>query len=378
MNEKKITTWEAACIITGYGIGGGVLAMPYLAAKNGIPASLLILAAAFAASLLLHLMIADIALKSGNDCQIVSVFSRFLFRGKWKKPLTAVFFVLMAVVLCANLAAYVAGAADVICGLFPALPPAAAKLLFYLAAAVVVLFGLKAVAVSEKVMVAIIFGLMAVLGVFSVLRARNPLPLAAGSFRDALAYFGMAMLAFAAFFSVPQVVSGLGGDRKRIRTSVLLGLGNNLVIMIVVIFCSLLASEEITEVGMVGWSAGIGKWAQVVGSVFTMVAMITTYWSISLALGDIIREQTRLGSRLCWIISTVPSLLVALLNLGDFLDFLELAGGAIAILVAIMVVPCYLNAKKEIPGSLLGRADCVPVTVFVIVAYILMAAGNLI
>jgi hypothetical protein len=36
MKSKQLTVWEAACIVTGYGIGGGVLAMPYLTAKNGV------------------------------------------------------------------------------------------------------------------------------------------------------------------------------------------------------------------------------------------------------------------------------------------------------------------------------------------------------
>jgi len=66
MNNKKLTVWEAACIITGYGIGGGVMAMPYLAAKNGVILSLLVLLLSFAASYVLHLMIAELSVKSGT------------------------------------------------------------------------------------------------------------------------------------------------------------------------------------------------------------------------------------------------------------------------------------------------------------------------
>ena len=40
--KKQLTTWEAACIITGYGIGAGVLSMPYMAARNGLILSTLI------------------------------------------------------------------------------------------------------------------------------------------------------------------------------------------------------------------------------------------------------------------------------------------------------------------------------------------------
>lgn len=376
MEKKSISVWEAACIITGYGIGGGVLAMPYLAAKNGIIAAGLILLAAFGASFVLHLMIADVASKCGGGAQIVSVFSRFLFRGRAKALLTVLFFALMAVVLCANLAAYIAGAAEVVEGLLP-LGRVAAMLLFYVLAASVVLFGLKAVAVSEKLMVTAIFAIIGLLAVCSLGAQPHPLPLALGTGKDMLAFFGMAMLAFSAFFSIPQAVEGLGSDEKKVKKAIFLGLGNNFVLILVITLCALYASQEVTPVAMVGWSAGIGPWAAVVGSLFTILAMLTTYWSISLALSSIVMEQTRLGSRLCWCLATLPSLLLALLPIGGFLDFLEVAGGAIAILVAVMVVPTFGRALKEIPGSMLGRFSGRLTQGLVILAYLLMAVGSL-
>jgi amino acid permease len=374
---RQITVWEAACIITGYGIGGGVLAMPYLANKNGIVTAFVILLAAFFMSLLLHLMIADLALKCDDGNQIVSVFSRFLFRGRAKKPLTAAFLILMAVVLCTNLAVYISGASSVLTQMLP-IPPVAAELIFYILAASVVALGLKAVAVSEKIMVTVIFAIIAVLAVFSLTAKLHPLPLAAGSVKDALAYYGVAMFSFSAFFSIPQAVEGLGKDESSIKKAVFLGLGNNLVLIIVITLCALAASNKVTQVGMIGWSAGIGSWASYAGGIFTLLAMLTTYWSISLALSDIIGEQLKLNSTVCWLLATAPSLVLALLNSGGFLDFIEIAGGAIAIIVAVMVVPTYRRAQKEIPGSVLGRASTLPFQILVVIAYVLMAVGNLI
>ena len=282
--KKKLTTWEAACIITGYGLGAGVLSMPWLAQKNGVPLSFLILTLALAASCLLHLMIAELTIQNGNSGQVIQCLSRFLWRGKLKSLMTVSFFVLMALILLTNLAAYIAGAAEVLEGLLP-ISALGAKLLFYAAAAAVVLFGLKAVGVSEKLAVTAIFAMVAVLAAASVLHIRNPLPLAPGSGNQALAYYGMAMFAMAAFFSVPQAVEGLEGDVTRIRRAVFLGIFQNYLLIVVITLCALLASTRVTEVAMVGWSQGIGLWAQIVGSLFTVMAMLTTYWSLSLALG---------------------------------------------------------------------------------------------
>ena len=375
--KTRLSVWEAACIITGYGIGGGVLAMPYLAEKNGIIAAGLLLIGAFAVSFVLHMMIADTVMKCGEGSQIVAIFSRFLFKGRWKNLLTALFFVLMAVVLCSNLAAYIAGAAELLVEMLP-VSDLAAKVIFYVLAASVVLFGLKAVAVSEKLMVGLIFAIIALLAVSSFRVELRPLPTAFGSGKAMLAYFGMAMLAFSAFFSIPQAVEGLGGDEEKIKKAVFLGLGNNFVLIVVVTLCALMASKEVTEVAMAGWAAGIGQWAIYAGGIFTLLAMITTYWSISLALSDIVREQTGMGAKLCWLLATAPSLALALLNLGGFLDFLELAGGAIAIIVAVLVVPTYRNSLRELPGSMLGPLSKTGGQIFVVLGYVLMAVGNLV
>lgn len=374
--EKKLTTWEAACIITGYGIGGGVLSLPYLAQRNGILISLLILVAAFAASYVLHLMIADLALKTDDGGQIIACLSKFLFRGKLKNVLTVSFFVLMLAILCTNLTGYITGAEEIIVGLLN-IPPIVAKLIFYIVAASVVLLGLKAVGVSEKIAMAVIFALIGVLAAASFFAPANPVPLVKLDLNGALAFYGMAMFSLAAFFSVPQAVVGLGGDRQKIRKAVFLGFLNNFVIIVVICFCAMYASKEVTSVAMIGWSAGIGLWAQIIGSVFTVLAMLTTYWSLSLALADIVRETVHWNRSLSWLVATLPSLVLALFNLGNFMEFMRLAGGLISIIVAVMTIPAFMNARREVPGSILkhnGNAVCI----IIIIAYVLMGIGNVV
>ena len=377
MKNKQLTIAESACIITGYGIGGGVMAMPYLAQRNGVLVSLFILAAAFLASFVLHVMIAELVVKSGGGSQIIEVFSRYLFRGKYKKLLTLAFFVIMALVLFTNLAAYISGAAEIISELL-GISLWLSRLLFYVAAASVVLFGLKAVGVSETLAVGIIFLLVGLLACFSLLHIRNPLPVKAGSLTEGLAYFGMAMFAFSAFFSVPQAAAGLGGDGKKVRKAVFLGLLNNVILITVITVCALLSSAQVTEVAMIGWSRGIGSWAEIVGSLFTILAMLTTYWSISLALADIVEEQLKLSKRICWVIATLPSLALTFAGLGGFMEFMRLAGGLIAILIALMVVPAFGKASREPGGSLLGRWGGGWMQVLIIIAYLLMAVGNVV
>ena len=115
-----------------------------------------------------------------------------------------------------------------------------------------------------------------------------------------------------------------------------------------------------------------------IGSVFTILAMITSYWAISLALADITEEQIKKDKRICWAIATLPSLLLTFVNLGGFMEFMRIGGGLIGILIAILVIPAYRKSLKDPVESVLGHRCGTVVQVLVIIAQILMAVGNVV
>ena len=373
--KKKLTVWQATCIITGYGVGSGIMTLPYLVNRAGLVWSAVILVAAFFFSYCMHMMLAELTIGSGHGAQVVAIFKKYLFRGKHGNIFVILLFVLTALVLITNLAAYVAGGAEIL--ETAGLPPLVAKLIFYVVAAAVVFFGLKVLGISETISVAIIMGIIAVLAIASLFNLNNPFVITTGAPSEILAFFGMAMFSFVAFFSIPQAVEGLEGDKVKVRKAILTGLGLNFAFMVVVIVCALASSARITELGMIGWSEGIGLWAQVFGSVFIILAMLTTYWSISLALSDIIREQLKWNKHICWILATLPSLLLVLFNFGSFLEIMRTAGGLIAILIAFLVVPAFRRCRREsgkllLPDALAGT----PMQIVVLVAFLLMAVGS--
>ena len=73
-----------------------------------------------------------------------------------------------------------------------------------------VFFGLKVLGVSEAASISAIMVIIGVLAVASLLNWHNALPWGVvGAPNQLLAFFGMAMFSFVAFFSVPQAVEGL-------------------------------------------------------------------------------------------------------------------------------------------------------------------------
>ncbi len=387
--ENRLSFVEATAIIAGYGIGGGVLALPYLIARNGLAASALIVAAAYAASLILHLYIAELATGDGSGNQIVELFKKYLFTGKFGPAFTWAFFAIMGIVFLTNLAAYVAGGNAVLAQALGLQPPWGA-VLFYLLAASVAALGLKALGRAEKWAVIGMATLFLVLGAASAIsRIRAGAPSMAwqaslralpASANGILALFGMAMFCFAAFFSVPQAALGLRDRPRLIGKAVALGLGINGFLIVLVTALSLISSDTVTEIATVAWARALGPWAELIGAAFVILAMLTSYWSISFALSTIVQERLRAPRLLAWFLATAPTLALALLGLGGFMDFMRTAGGGIAILIALLFLPAYSRYRrtKSAAAILPAALDKGYALWLIAISYILMAIGSVV
>ncbi len=377
--NKELTYIEASSVIAGYGIGGGIMAVPYLISRTGMWSALLVLVVAYAVSVALHLMIAELAAGDGRGSQIVELFDRYLFTGKRGPLLTWIFFVIMGIVFLTNLTAYVSGGGEVLSA-GAGVPQWLGNILFYAAAAFIAAMGLKVLGVAEKWAVILMTGLFVVLSaatLFVPLRLPDiPNRMDTGT----LALYGMLMFCFASFFSVPQAAAGLSRKPRLIPLAVITGIGINLVLILLVSFMAILASKEVTEIAVVGWSAVIGNWAGICGTVFVVLAMLTSYWSISFALATIVRERTKWGTFPAWALATIPTLVLSLLGLGGFLSFMRTAGGGIAVLVAVLLVPTYRRYRKtrSAPAILPEWFFRPAVEWTAAVGYILMAVGSLV
>jgi len=383
LKAKKLTTFEAACIVAGNGIGGGLMALPFLAQHTGWLGTTLVLCFAYLVTIVLHFMVADMLLAAKNGSGILSIFSELLFKGKLKTPLTVGFFVLLFITLLFNLSAYIAGGADIISDV-TGLPLAVSMIILYAFAAIIPILGLKALGLSEKATVLVMIAAAFALSLVSFVRGDNPLPMLPIGANAVVALYGLAMFSFSALFSVPQAVEGLKRNPRAIKTSIIVGVGINLCMSLVICFSSLYASQLVTEVAIVGWSAALGAPIRLIGSVLVLGAMITSYWAISLALSDMVCEQFN-AKRLKWlvyIISTLPCLLLAMFSGATFTSFIGIAGGAVAVIIALLLLPAYKIACKLSDDKgmwVMARPfrGAVWLTLFIGVCYILMAVGSL-
>lgn len=393
MRSRRNAVFKAASVVAGNGIGSGVMAIPYYVVHTGVLGGVLAFAAAYIVSVLMHLMIAEMILHTKDTSDILAIFNNYLFRGRSGKIIRLVFFILLVVVLIANLSAYISGASEIVTGIFP-VSCVSAKIIFFVFAAVVVFAGLGAVCTGEAVSVSLMAIILLLMSIFSALHTGNGTDIKmCGNIKEWAAAYGMIMFSFSAIFAVPQVVKYLsaptaegntdlqvfsdGETKKDIKRAIWLGLLINLVLSVTVAVCTVITSGEVTEIAIVGWAQAVGGAVMIAGSVFIIFAMLTSFWSIGLAVADIVAGGIRVRREISFALATVPALILTLLSGSSFTDYLKLVGGAVAIIIALMAVPSFLICMKEgeSEGIMYQKGNRI-IAVFVFIMYVVMAVGS--
>ena len=376
-SESKLTFFEATSIIVGHGVGSGILSVPFLASRNRWYDILWIILLVYGINLVMHFMIAELSYNNGG-AQFIKCFEKELFVGRMKKAATWFAFGLLGFSVVVNVSGFIAGASAVFEAWF-GLPSAAGMLLFYVLAASVVYIGMKLVGICEKIAVFSMVGVIGILFIATLISDVSPLPASFVSASNLLALYSMVSFSLSAVMSVPQVVKGLNGDRNQIMGSIAAGTGINVGLILLITFMTLLgAGSGVTENGaLVDLSLHLGGWVSIIGYIFSLLALATSFWANTLNLRDIVNEQTGWGVKKSWLAASLPCLVIALIGVESFVGFTRLAG-VVQVLTGIGIIIAYNRSRKHEGSSLIcGRLGTIPFQVIVVVSSLLSTIVSL-
>ena len=374
-SEAQFTTFEAISMIVGNSIGTGIIAVPYLAVRNSMWDVVWMVAFAYIVNVILHLIIAELSYNNGG-VQLVKSFEGELFRGKMKKIFSWIMFIVYGLAIMVGVSGNINGGAQIFVNWF-GLPLWAAQLIYYLIAGSVVFMGMKAVGIAQKYSVALLLIIVAVMTAGTFLRPLNTLYTAPFHINNLLALYSMVVFATSANQAVIQVVKGLNGDSKRIRKTIFTGFGLSSLFVLVVTLTVLLGTKGAVDKELAYMQLGesIGGWALILAGIFSLFALLTTFWSNTLALRDVVHEQVGTGNRVSWLIATVPCILFAIFGVSSFIVLTRIMSGVV-VLVSIMLVLTYGKSRKKVGSSpICGIFGTVPFQVLMMVSTIVSAVG---
>lgn len=376
-SEARLTTFEAISMIVGNSIGTGIIAVPYLATRNSMLDVVWMVGLAYIINVILHLIIAELSYNNGG-AQLVKSFEGELFHGTMKKVFSWFVFVVYGLAIMVGVSGNINGGAQIFVNWFD-LPLPAAQVLYYLLAGSVVFMGMKAVGIAQKYAVVLLMGIVAVMTIATLLRPLNALYAAPFHLNNLLALYSMIVFATSANQAVIQVVKGLAGNAKKIRGTIFIGFGLSSLFVLVVTMSVLLGTKtDINkELAYMQLGESLGSWAVILAGIFSLFALLTTFWSNTLALRDVVHEQIGIGNRLSWLLATILCVLFAVFGVSSFIVLTRVMSGVV-VLVSIMLVLTYGKSRRKAGTSpICGMIGTVPFQVLMVLSTIVSAVGAL-
>lgn len=377
-SEANLTTFEAISMIVGHSIGTGIIAVPFLATRNSFYDVLWMVLIAYCINVILHLIIAELSYNNGGQ-QLVKSFEGELFSGKTKKIFGWIMFAAYGLAIMVGISGNINGGAQALQSWFN-ISFTTAQIIYYMVAGVVVFMGMKAVGIAQKYSVILLFCIVVAMTIGTFNCPLNSLETTTPKFNNMLALFSMMVFATSANQAVIQAVKGLQGNPKKIRTSIFVGFAISCFFVLIVTLTVLVGVKGSLdkELAYVQLGASIGTWAKIVAGIFSVFALLTTFWSNTLSLRDVVHEQVGWNNKLCWVIATLPCLLFAIFGENSFIVLTRIMSGVV-VMVSIMLVITYKKSRiKAGKSTICGKFGTMPFRAIMIISTILCAVGALI
>lgn len=357
--------WYGVATLVGTVIGVGIFGLPYSASRAGFFVQLAYLAVFAGVFMLLHLMFAEIILRTTGRHRLSGYVGIYLGAAAKKiMELTTIIGVLggMLVYILAggSFLRVLTGGAFWPIGQY--------YIIFWAAMSIILFLGPKIVERSEVVMLVFIVLIIALLCVVSLpfVRQGNYFFFAPGNF---FFPYGITLFALAGTAAIPEVCDILRGEERKIKKTIILGAIITVVLYAIFIFSVLgVTGAATSEDALTGLNGMFGVPMVLVGALFGVLVVATSYVVFGLYLRDTlwydfgVHQKTAL-----WFVLVVPLLLV-LSPPGSLIEVIGFLGAIFGGAEAVFLILTFKKARQ--------RGDRVPeyqVNVPVTLLYALIA-----
>jgi len=346
---------RAIAVLSGTVIGAGIFGIPYVIAKAGFLVGLLVLLSLGFAMVMLNLFLGEVILRTPGNHQLPG-YAR-IYLGKWGKRLLvfSMFFVIYGAMI-----AYIIGGGISLSAIFGS-NPLFFSLLFFVAASILVYGGIKSVAKSEVFFVGGILALMLIiisLALFSGKFDTNNLYNGFNLMNLILPY-GVVLFSLLGAPAIPEMKECLIRDRKALKKAIIIGSLIPVFVYIIFTFIVLgVSGANTTEISTIGLGNILGRNALIIGSVFAIFTMFTSFLTLALAMKEVYVFDYGVNKRLAFVLTIFIPLIIFLSGANSFIKVIGITGALAGSIDGILIVLMFWMAKKKggrIPEYNLGK-----------------------
>lgn len=337
-----------AGLLAGTIIGAGIFALPYVVSEAGLIAGLFYLAAFAGVFSLIHLMYADVILKTDEDHRI-SGYAR-IYLGKVGFELGALVAIIGALFV---LLIYLVLSASFINLILPGIPSAVEIILFWIIASLPIFFNIRRLGFCE-ILVAAGITFIALIIFFYGAGGLSKIQMPALNYQYLFLPYGAVLFALSGGVAIPAVRDYFRKSNlatRSLKKSIILGTFLPAAIYFIFITGVLGASKVVSYdavSGLIGLAPQPILWLL---GILGLISIWSTYIVIVQQLKYGLELDFGLPKILAYAIAIFSPLILYLFGINNFIGLIVLTGAVFTGLESILIILIWLRAKKLKPQS---------------------------
>lgn len=337
MKKEEI---QAICLMVGTIIGAGVLALPYAVSKVGVFLGVGMLIILGLIVVLLNLYMGEIVLRTKKIHEISGYAEKYI--GKWGKKFITIS---MFIGIVGGLVAYIIGEGEALQALF-GWDKFWFSLIFFGIMAALVFFDLGGIVYSEILLVVSMLVILLGIIVFS-LPSINVSNFFHSDISKILIPYGVMLFALFDLAVIPEMASCLKRNKKKLKRNIIIGASIPLIIYIIFAVVAVgVAGLSVSEIVTISLGDILGKHVLILGNLFAVFAMATSFLTLGLALKWILTKDYEWNDKIAWLFAMSIPFVIFLLGLTSFISAILVTGAIAGGLDSIIVIYMFNKAKK--------------------------------
>jgi amino acid permease len=333
--------YAAIATLVGTIIGAGVLGIPYVISQAGFLTGLVNLVLLGIAVLLLYLFLGEVVLRTRGNHQLTGYAEIYL--GKTGKRLM-VFAMIFGIY--GALIAYLIGEGEALSAIFGVHDPVFFSLVFFVIVSFLIYKGLRAIENSELVLSILVVAIVAIISAYAVPKVDFS---ALSVFNPKLIFlpYGVILFSLAGSIAIPEMKEEISKNKSLLKTAIIIGAIIPTVLYI--IFSLVIVGTtglNTTEIATVGLAELLGQKMFILGNLFAVLAMATSFLTLGLALKEMYHYDYHVKEKLAWLLTIIPPLILFFLLEKSFVGIIGLTGGIAMGLEGALIVLMFQRAKK--------------------------------
>lgn len=335
----------AITALVGTMVGVGVFGVPFSFAKAGFGVGFLFLLLTGFLTLVVDIMFGEVVLRTKERHQTVGYAGLYLGI-LWKRVM---FFAVILSIYAAMLA-YIIISGDFLSNFlspFFYLSHTAYSYFFAVILSFLLLSGLKRVSTVELILTALFVSVVLLVFGFGIPKI-NPNNLKTFNPEFWFLPYGILLFAFAGISAIPIQREILRGEENKLKKSIWWSVLLVGVLYLLFAFTVVGVSGDVTSPDAItGLFDFLGNKIVVLGSIFGVLAVGTSFLMLGSALDEVFRWDYGLKKGWSWLLTVLPPFILFMIGLRTFIDIISLAGSLAIGLIMLILIFIYLSAKTK-------------------------------